>query len=104
MKEKKGFSNTAVQKCSAFFTVPLSHPYMTTGKTIAVTRWIFGHILVFKMPMSFFACVQARPQWLSFCVSQHDHRRSLPSVDGLKTVAFNRTLGPTCARQACSLI
>ena len=42
MKEKKGFSNTAVQKCSAFFTVPLSHPYMTTGKTIAVTRWTFA--------------------------------------------------------------
>ena len=41
MKEKKVFSNTAVQKCSAFFTVPLSHPYMTTGKTIALTRWTF---------------------------------------------------------------
>ena len=36
------FSNTTVQKsilrCSAFFTVQLSHPYMTTGKTIALTR------------------------------------------------------------------
>ena len=27
--------------CSAFFTVQLSHPYMTTGKTIALTRWTF---------------------------------------------------------------
>ena len=27
---------------SAFFTVELSHPYMTTGKTIALTRWTFG--------------------------------------------------------------
>ena len=26
---------------SAFFTVHLSHPYMTTGKTIALTRWTF---------------------------------------------------------------
>ena len=26
---------------SAFFTVRLSHPYLTTGKTIALTRWIF---------------------------------------------------------------
>ena len=26
---------------SAFFTVQLSHPYLTTGKTIALTRWIF---------------------------------------------------------------
>ena len=39
------FSNTTVQKhqffSSAFFTVQLSHPYMTTGKTIALTRWTF---------------------------------------------------------------
>ena len=27
--------------CSAFFIVLLSHPYVTTGKTIALTRWIF---------------------------------------------------------------
>ena len=27
--------------CSAFFIVQLSHPYMTTGETIALTRWIF---------------------------------------------------------------
>ena len=27
--------------CSAFFIVQLSHPYMTTGKTIALTRWAF---------------------------------------------------------------
>ena len=26
---------------AAFFTVQLSHPYMTTGKTIALTRWTF---------------------------------------------------------------
>ena len=35
------FSNTTVQKHPAFFTVQLSHPYMTTGKTIALTRWTF---------------------------------------------------------------
>ena len=28
--------------CSAFFIVQLSHPYMTTGKTIALSRWTFG--------------------------------------------------------------
>jgi len=26
---------------SAFYTVQLSHPYITTGKTIALTRWVF---------------------------------------------------------------
>ena len=32
-------SNTSILQRSAFFTVQLSHPYMTTGKTIALTRW-----------------------------------------------------------------
>ena len=34
-------SNASILRCSAFFTVQLSHPYMTTGKTIALTRWTF---------------------------------------------------------------
>ena len=34
-------SNASILQHSAFFTVQLSHPYMTTGKTIALTRWIF---------------------------------------------------------------
>ena len=31
----------SILQCSAFFIVQLSHPYMTTGKTIALTRWTF---------------------------------------------------------------
>ena len=34
-------SKASILWCSAFFTVQLSHPYMTTGKTIALTRRIF---------------------------------------------------------------
>ena len=34
-------SKASILQCSAFFTVQLSHPYMTTGKTIALTRQIF---------------------------------------------------------------
>ena len=34
-------SKASVLRCSAFFIVQLSHPYMTTGKTIALTRWTF---------------------------------------------------------------
>ena len=34
-------SKASVLPCSAFFTVQLSHPYMTTGKTIALTRRTF---------------------------------------------------------------
>ena len=34
-------SKASILWCSAFFTVQLSHPYMTIGKTIALTRWTF---------------------------------------------------------------
>ena len=34
-------SKASILRCSAFFIVQLSHPYVTTGKTIALTRWIF---------------------------------------------------------------
>ena len=34
-------SKASILWCSALFTVQLSHPYMTTGKTIALTRWTF---------------------------------------------------------------
>ena len=41
-----------ILQCSAFFIVQLSHPYMTTGKTVAFTRWTFvGEVmsLIFNM-------------------------------------------------------
>ena len=34
-------SKASILRCSTFFIVQLSHPYMTTGKTIALTRWTF---------------------------------------------------------------
>ena len=34
-------SKASILQCSAFFTVQLSHPYMTVNKTIALTRWTF---------------------------------------------------------------
>ena len=34
-------SKASILQCSAFFTVQLSHPYKTTGKTIALTRQTF---------------------------------------------------------------
>ena len=45
-------SKASILWCSAFFTVQLSHPYMTTGKTIALTRWtLVGKVmsLLFNM-------------------------------------------------------
>ena len=50
----KGLSQfkSIILQCSAFFIVQLSHPYMTTGKPIALTRWTFaGKVmsLIFSM-------------------------------------------------------
>ena len=45
-------SKASVLQHSAFFTVQLSHPYMTTGKTIASARWTF----VGKVGLCFLVC------------------------------------------------
>ena len=45
-------SKASTLRCSAFFTVQLSHPYMTTGKTIALTRQTFvGKVISFILNM-----------------------------------------------------
>ena len=50
-------SKASILQHSAFFMVQFSHPYMTTGKTIAFTRWIFvGKVmsLLFNMLSRYF--------------------------------------------------
>ena len=43
-------SKASILLHSAFFTVQLSHPYVTTGKTIALTRWTFvDKVMLFNM-------------------------------------------------------
>ena len=54
-------SKASILRYSAFFTVQLSHPYMTTGKTIALTRWTFvGKVmsLLLNIRNSFICSVQ----------------------------------------------
>jgi len=49
-KKKKA----SILQHSAFFTVQLSHPYMTTGKTIALTRWtLVGKVMSLLLNMLF---------------------------------------------------
>ena len=45
-------SKASILLCSAFFIVQLSHPHMTTGKTIALTRWTFAS----KVNLCFLIC------------------------------------------------
>ena len=42
-------SKASILQRSAFFTVQLSHPYMTTGKTIALIRWTFVGKVIFLL-------------------------------------------------------
>ena len=42
-------SKASILQCSAFLTVQLSHPYMTTGKTIASTTWIFVSKVIYLL-------------------------------------------------------
>ena len=42
-------SKASILQCSAFFMVQLSHSYMTTGKTIALTRWTFVSKVTFLL-------------------------------------------------------
>ena len=53
-------AKASILQCSAFFTVQLSHPYMTTGKNITLTRWTFvGKVIsllfntLFKLVITF---------------------------------------------------
>ena len=45
-------SKASILQCSAFFTVQLSHPYTTSGKTIALTRWtLVGKVMSLLLNM-----------------------------------------------------
>ena len=62
-------SKSSVLQCSAFFMVQLSHPYMTTGKTIALTRWTFVSkvmSLLFNMLSRFVIAFVARSKHLLY--------------------------------------
>ena len=57
-------SKASILWCSAFFIVQLSHPYTTTGKTIALTRWTFvGKVmsLLFNMHTLLGHCTSCCP-------------------------------------------
>ena len=59
-------SKASILQCSAFFIVQLSHPYITSGKTIALTRWTFvGKVmcLLFNI-LSRFAYLLLHPLYL----------------------------------------
>ena len=74
-------SKASILLSSAFFIVQLSHPYMTTGKTIALTRWTFiGNVmsLLFNMLTRLcFHVILSLPPTLSFLPYPHVHKSVL---------------------------
>ena len=68
-------SKASILGCSAFFTVQLSHSYMTIGKTIALTRWTFvGKVmsLIFNMLSSLVIAFLPRSKHLLIsCLQLH---------------------------------
>ena len=66
-------SKASILQCSAFFIVQLSHPYMTTGKTIALTRWTFVEkvmSLLFNMLSRLVITILPRSERLLFYFSK----------------------------------
>ena len=67
-------SKASILWCSAFFIVQLSHPYMTTGKNIALTRWTFvGKVmsLLFNMLSRLVIVFLPRSKCISFHGCSH---------------------------------
>ena len=78
-------SKASILRHSAFFTVQLSHPYMTTGKTIALTRWtIVGKI------MSLFSAMDRGAWWAAvYGVAQSRTRlKWLSSSSSMLVITF----------------
>ena len=68
-------SKASIFQGSAFFMVQLSHPYMTTGKTIALTRWVFvGKIVSLLFNMLYGLVITFLPRGKGLLISWlHNH-------------------------------
>ena len=63
-------SKASILQCSAFFIVQLSHPYITTGKTTALTRWTFvGKVMSLLFNMLFRLIIAFLPRSKHFLIS-----------------------------------
>ena len=64
-------SKASILRCSAFFIVQLSHPYITIGKTIALTRWTTPPVWWLLIPRYFIlfdAMINGIASWFLFLI------------------------------------
>ena len=79
-------SKPSILRCSAFFIVQLSHPYMTTGKTIALARWTFvGKVMSLLLNMLSRLVITFLPRSKCFLISW------LQSPSANKLILLHRT-------------
>ena len=88
---------------SAFFTVQLSHPYMTTGKTIALIRWAFvGKVMSLLFNMLSRLVISFLPRSKCLLISRRSNQSILKeirpgcSLEGLMLKLKLNTLATTC--------
>ena len=63
-------SKASILQCSAFFIVQLSHPYMTTGKIIALTKWTFvGKVMSLLFNMLYSLVINFLPRTKHLLIS-----------------------------------
>ena len=86
-------SNASILLCSAFFIVHLSHPYMTTRKTTALTRWTFvGKVMCLLFNMLSAAAAAAAAKSLQLCLTLCDPIDGSPPGSPVPVVLQARTL------------
>ena len=79
-------SKASILWCSAFFRIQLSHPYMITGKTTALTRWTFaGKVmsLLFKMLSRLFKVMASHSSTLAWKIPWMEEPGRLQSMGSL---------------------
>ena len=70
-------SKASILQCSAFLMVQLSHPYMTTGKTIALTRWTFvGKVMSVLYNMLSRFVIDTQNKWEHMSIQELVHKYS----------------------------
>ena len=96
-------SKASIFKCSAFFIVQLSHPYMTTGKTIALTRQTFvGKVMSLLFNMLSRLVIVFLPRSNHLLISGQQSPSAVILVPKIKTVTVS-TVSPSICHEVMGL-
>ena len=97
-------SKASILWCSAFFTVQLSHPYMTTGKTIALTRRTYvGKVMSLLFNMLSRLVITFLPKSKYLLISWLQSPSAVMTIIQSDLCLQKRKFGHTKRRQGCAL-